>query len=79
MPSRPALRRQIAADLIEKINDGTYAPGDRLPTDQQLADQYGCSLTPVKYAMDELSLRGYVVRHQGSATTVAVKPPAAEG
>lgn len=76
MPTRPAHRRQIVADLIEKINKGTYEPGARLPSDRELADQYGCSLTPVKAAMDELSIRGYVVRHQGSATTVAAEPPA---
>lgn len=75
MPTRPAHRRQIVADLTEKINNGTYPPGSRLPSDRELADQYGCSLTPVKYAMDELSIRGYVVRHQGSATTVAAEPP----
>lgn len=78
MPTRPAHRRQIVADIIEKINNGTYGPGDRLPSDQQLADSFGCSLTPVKYAMEELSLRGYVVRQQGKATTVAEHPPQAE-
>lgn len=75
MPTRPAHRRQIVADIIEKINNGTYAPGARLPSDQQLAGQYQCSLTPVKYAMEELSLRGYVVRQQGKATVVAENPP----
>ena len=76
MPTRPAHRRQIVADLIQKINNGTYPPGVRLPSDRELAGEYGCSLTPVKAAMDELSIRGYVVRHQGSATTVAATPPA---
>ena len=75
MPTRPAHRRQIVADLIEKINKGTYAPGDRLPSDRELADKYDCSLTPVKAAMDELSIRGYVVRQHGKATVVADRPP----
>ncbi len=78
MPTRPALRRQIVADIIEKINKGEYEPGAVLPSDQALADQYACSLTPVKYAMEELSLRGYVVRQQGKATIVADSPPPAE-
>jgi DNA-binding GntR family transcriptional regulator len=75
MPTRPAHRRQIVADLIEKINNGTYPPGSRLPSDRELATQYGCSLTPVKAAMDELSIRGYVVRQQGKSTIVAASPP----
>jgi len=76
MPTRPAHRRRIVADIITKIHSGAYAPGAKLPSDRELADAYGCSLTPVKAAMDELSIRGYVVRHQGSATTVAATPPA---
>jgi GntR family transcriptional regulator len=78
MPTRPAHRRQIVADIIEKINNGTYPPKSRLPSDRELANQYDCSLTPVKAAMDELSIRGYVIRHQGSATTVAESPPSAD-
>jgi DNA-binding GntR family transcriptional regulator len=75
MPTRPAHRRQIVADIIEKINDGTYPPGSKLPPDRELADRYQCSLTPVKYAMDELSIRGYVVRQQGKGTVVTDHPP----
>lgn len=75
MPTRPAHRRQIVADLIEKINNGRYPAGSRLPSDRELADQYECSLTPVKAAMDELSIRGYVVRQQGKATVVSGQPP----
>jgi DNA-binding GntR family transcriptional regulator len=33
---------------------------------------------PVKAAMDELSIRGYVVRQQGKATVVADSPPRGE-
>jgi DNA-binding GntR family transcriptional regulator len=75
MPSRPAHRRLIVADIIEKIDNGTYPPGSKLPYDHELADEYHCSLTPVKAAMDELSIRGYVVRQQGKATLVAAHPP----
>lgn len=75
MPTRPAHRRQIVADIIEKITNGTYPPNSELPSDRDLAAHYDCSLTPVKYAMDELSIRGYVVRQQGKRTIVAATPP----
>jgi DNA-binding GntR family transcriptional regulator len=75
MPRAVAYRRQIVADIIERINNGTYEPGARLPSDRELAEQYGCSVHPVKTAMDELSIRGYVVRHQGAPTRVADEPP----
>jgi DNA-binding GntR family transcriptional regulator len=75
MPTRPAFRRLIAADIIEKINNGTYPPGSQLPYDGQLAAEYGCSIGPVKAALDELSIRGYVERQQGKGTFVAAHPP----
>lgn len=76
MPTRPAHRRLIAADIIAKIKDGTYPPGSQLPYDRELAEHYGCTIGPVKAAMDELSIRGYVERHQGKGTFVVAKPPA---
>ena len=74
MPTRPAHRQQIVADIIEKINNGTYPPGTVLGSYDELAEQYGCSTTPVKYAMDELSIRGYVIRHPGKKARVAERP-----
>ncbi len=80
MPTREPARRRIVADIIGKINNGTYMPGEKLPVDRDLATYYGCSLTPVKYAMDELSIRGYVDRQQGRGTFVVTQPPVvAEG
>lgn len=75
MPTREPARRRIVADIIEKIANGTYPPRSRLPSDRDLAAHYDCSLTPVKYAMDELSIRGYVVRQQGKPSVVAAQPP----
>lgn len=71
MPPRPTFRRLIVADIITKIENGTYQSGQELPTQQQMADMYGCSLEPVKAALDELELRGYVQGHQGKRTFVA--------
>lgn len=75
MPSRPAHRRLIVADIIEKINNKTYRPGQQLPFDHEIAAQFHCSVSPVKAAMDELSIRGYVDRQQGKGTFVAAHPP----
>lgn len=76
MPTRPAHRQQIVADIIEKINNGTYPPGAELPSIAELAELYACSTTPVKYALNELSIRGYVVTHAGKKARVAERPPA---
>lgn len=79
MPPRPSFRRRIVADVIEKIRAGIYQPGQELPTQQQMADTYGCSLEPVKAALDELEIRGYVQGHQGRRTYVTENPPIEKG
>lgn len=75
MPTRPAHRQQIVADIIEKINNGTYPPLSELPSQDELAAEYRCSLTPVKYALSELSWRGYIVTHSGKRARVVEHPP----
>lgn len=74
MPRTP-FRRLIVADIVSKIETGEYRPGQRLPSQARLAAAYGCSLQPVKAAIDELEIRGYVVSYQGKATLVAEHPP----
>ncbi|HCE65027.1 MAG TPA: GntR family transcriptional regulator, partial [Deinococcus radiodurans] len=57
-------RRSIGADIAEKlqqlINDGTFKPGDRLPGQRELAQQFGTSLAGVREAISVLSAAGLV-------------------
>ena len=75
MPPRPTFRRVIVADLIAQIEDGRLSPGQKLPKQSDLAETYGCSIEPVKAALDELEIRGYVQGHQGLGTFVVEQPP----
>lgn len=74
MPRTP-FRRQIVADYIQQIEQGRLKPLQELPYYAVIAAAYGCSLQPVKAAMDELEVRGYVVTHQGKRASVAANPP----
>lgn len=60
----------VAADIRSKIEDGTFAPGTKLPTIPELCIQYGISKITVKHAMDELERLGLIARRRGSGTYV---------
>lgn len=78
----PALRLETArlsdrlAALIEaQIEARALAPGDRLPTEQQLAATHGVSRTVVREAVHQLRSQGLVRSRQGSGVYVT-EPPA---
>ncbi len=57
-----------------RVLDGTYAPGDRLPRDEDLAEQFGCARSTVQRAMQDLSLSGIVERRRKGGTRVRRDP-----
>jgi GntR family transcriptional repressor for pyruvate dehydrogenase complex len=68
------LSDQLAVLVGDQIDAGTLRPGDRLPTEQQLALAHGVSRTVVREAMHQLKSRQLVVSRQGSGVFVAPKP-----
>lgn len=62
------LYEQIQKDLIEKLQDGTYHDGDRIPSEKEIAEQYGVSRITAVKALTELSLSGYIHRVQGKGS-----------
>lgn len=79
MPPRTNFTRAIVADVIKKISEGTYPPGHKLPSVSEMEDIYECSSQPVKNALRELQIRGYVEGHQGKGTFVVANPPVEPG
>lgn len=65
------LHRQIGGDLIRRVIDGEWRPGDLLPSEINLASEYSVSLGTVRKAIDELALRKLIIRRQGKGTFVA--------
>src|SRR2546430_2744454 len=60
----------IAADLRRKICGGRWQPGDRLPTESQLAAQYKRTRGTVRRATDQLQAEGLVEKRVGSGIYV---------
>jgi DNA-binding FadR family transcriptional regulator len=57
--------RQIAAAIKREILEGTLRPGDRLPSEEKLAELFKVSRPTVRAALQELSSSGAVVVQRG--------------
>jgi len=66
------LSDQVAAQLTAEIEQGRLAPGAKLPTEANLAEQFRVSRTVVREAVSRLKSLGLVDSRQGSG--VFVKP-----
>jgi GntR family transcriptional regulator, transcriptional repressor for pyruvate dehydrogenase complex len=68
--SRPSVPDQVFARLCDLIVSEHYEPGERLPTQRALADEFGVNMASVREAIKRLEqLRLVEVRH-GDATRV---------
>ena len=67
------LSDQVADQLAAEIRRGGLAPGDKLPTEARLVEQFGVSRTVVREAVSRLKSLGLVDSRQGSG--VFVRPP----
>ncbi|WP_084597864.1 GntR family transcriptional regulator [Micromonospora chokoriensis] len=66
--------REITAALRNAIESGTHRPGDRLPTEQALATQYGVSRETVRRALAALKVLGLVTTATSQGTVVSQPP-----
>ena len=66
------LADRLAERLASQIEAGALKPGDRLPTEAQLALQHGVSRSVVREAVHRLKSRALLVSRQGSGVFVSV-------
>jgi len=62
--------KDIVQQIEDAVADGRLVPGDRLPGERELADQFGVSRTVVREAMRYLEAQGVVKVRHGSGTFV---------
>ncbi len=65
------LYQQLKQRLRIEIARGEYKPGDRLPAEPELIQQFGVSRITVRQALSDLAAEGLVVRRHGKGTFVA--------
>ena len=56
------LSDKVAEQLLEKIHSGELAPGSRLPSETELADQFEISRGVIREALTILQAQGYIRR-----------------
>ena len=70
-PRAQPLYAQVKALMMQRLIAGQWRPGEMLPSEFQLADDFGVSQGTVRKALDELAAENVVVRRQGRGTFVA--------
>lgn len=65
------LYRQLVAEFIRKIDSGEIKPGDRLPSEREMAESLKVSRITARQALDTLEQLGLVYREQGRGTFAA--------
>jgi DNA-binding GntR family transcriptional regulator len=77
-PARPAVYRKIADELQQRVSNGEWLPGRRLPTESALVSEFGVNRLTIRQALAQLQLAGVVNIKQGSGVFVSNPPPILE-
>lgn len=65
------LYERVRLAIKASIDDGTYSPGERLPSESRLAEDLAVNRLTVRRAIEELARAGVVESRQGSGTYVS--------
>ena len=71
MKSDQKKHQAITTDLLSKIRSGELKPGDRIPAERPLAEQYKVARLTARRALCDLEERGLVIRDGRRGTTIA--------
>lgn len=76
----PVIRRMSAADeafktLHDMITSGRLKQGDKLPSQDRLAEQFGVSRNTIREAINRLTVLGLLSARQGVGTLINISSP----
>jgi GntR family histidine utilization transcriptional repressor len=66
---------QIKSNILEQIENGKMKPGDKVPSENQLAESFSVSRMTARRALSDLVAEGILLRSQGLGTFVADHRP----
>jgi GntR family transcriptional repressor for pyruvate dehydrogenase complex len=70
MEKKSNMAQKISRELLAMIESGKFPPGSRLPTEMELANQFGVSRVPIREALSVLRAMGIVSSQQGGGSYV---------
>jgi LacI family transcriptional regulator len=68
---RKSRHREVLDTLLNEIATGRFQPGDRLPTEAELAVSFSASRSTISRALRELKRQGLLNRQRGGGTHIA--------
>ncbi len=75
-PSPTVSWLDVRAELLRRINERVWTPGDTIPNEADLAIEFDCARTTVNRALRDLAEKGLVTRKRRAGTKVALNPVA---
>lgn len=66
----------MRAELLRRINERVWSPGEAIPAEADLAIEFDCARTTVNRALRDLAEKGLVTRKRRAGTHVALNPVA---
>ena len=70
MIQRKSVSDSIVDSIIEDIQNKKLSPGDKLPTEAEMAEEYGVSRISIREALRSLSAVGLVVTRHGEGSFI---------
>lgn len=74
-PRRGKLTDVVILELTARMDSGTYGPGDKLPSEQELCKEFQVSRTVIREAVASLRLGGKLIARQGVGVFVVEQDP----
>lgn len=75
MPRRISLTGQVKQWLVERIADGEFKSGERIPSTRSLVKRLGISHVTAAAALRELNKEGWIAARAGCGSFVSPNPP----
>lgn len=66
--------QSLRAEALRRICDQEWLPGELIPHEAELAQEFGCARTTVNRALRDLAESGYLERKRKGGTRVALTP-----
>ncbi len=74
MKKSPISWQSLRAEALRRIRDSEWLPGELIPHEADLAQEFGCARATVNRALRDLAEAGYLERKRKGGTRVALTP-----
>lgn len=68
---------KVVKQILKNLETGNMQPGEKLPTQEKLAEIFGVGRSSIREATNALAIMGYLKIIQGKGTFISEKPPTA--